>query len=115
MNEEKNGTINIVALLMEIKEDVSSIKTDMSNVKESQRIEKNAHERDLRNLETRLTQRIDSLQAKQISTESDVQDLKILQDKADAKKYRTIIAFILTAFGGMLVSNISNFLSSLIK
>lgn len=83
MNEEK--TINIVALLMEIKEDVSSIKTDMSNVKESQRIEKDAHERDLRNLETRLTQRIDSLQAKQISTANDVQELKVVQDKADAK------------------------------
>ena len=113
MNEEK--TINIVALLMEIKEDVSSIKTDMSNVKESQRIEKDAHERDLRNLETRLTQRIDSLQAKQISTANDVQELKVVQDKADAKKYRTVIAFIMTAFGGMLVSNLSSFLSALIK
>lgn len=115
MNEEKNGTINIVALLMEIKEDVSSIKTDMSNVKESQRIEKGAHERDLRNLETRLTQRIDSLQAKQVANASDIQDLKIAQDKADAKKYRTVIAFIMTAFGGMLVSNLSAFLSSLVK
>ena len=113
MNEEK--TINIVALLMEIKEDVSSIKTDMSNVKESQRIEKDAHERDLRNLETRLTQRIDSLQAKQISTANDVQELKVVQDKADAKKYRTVIAFIMTAFGGILVSNLSAFLSALIK
>ena len=39
---DQTEKINIIELLMGIKEDVSSIKTDMANFKESQRTEKEA-------------------------------------------------------------------------
>ena len=47
---ENNEKLNIVGLLMEIKADVSSIKTDMSNFKESQRTEKDIIDKSIQNL-----------------------------------------------------------------
>ena len=60
-----NKDINIIELLMGIKEDVSSIKTDMANFKEAQKLEKenttkeivdvrNDYRRDLDDLKTKL-------------------------------------------------------------
>ena len=66
---EQTEKINIIELLMGIKEDVSSIKTDMANFKESQRTEKDTimkeisdvrtdYKRDLADMEARFTTKI---------------------------------------------------------
>ena len=88
--------INIVELLMKIKEDVSSIKNDMANFKEAQRTEKEAImreiadvrsdcKRDITALENSVMGRIASLQNIQKKMVSDVNTLKQADELKDAK------------------------------
>lgn len=123
---DQTEKINIIELLMGIKEDVSSIKTDMANFKESQRTEKETimkeisdvridYKRDLSDLENRVMGRITNMQSVQAALVGDVDTLKHADEKKDAKKWRTVIAFIGTAVGGMLVAKIPDFITFLIQ
>lgn len=123
---DQTEKINIIELLMGIKEDVSSIKTDMANFKESQRTEKETimkeisdvridYKRDLSDLENRITGRITNMQSVQATLVGDVDTLKHADEKKDAKKWRTVIAFIGTAVGGMLVAKLPDFITFLIQ
>lgn len=111
--------INIIELLMGIKEDVSSIKTDIANFKEAQRIEKENTEKDMQEisrkieeveadskrrlseLETRLTTKITGLQSVQNNIVGEVDTLKHAEEKKDAKRWKTVVAFVLTSLGSM--------------
>ena len=118
-----NGNkINIIELLMGIKEDVSSIKTDMANFKEAQRSEKETimkaisdvridYGRDLTDLENRIMERINHVQSIQSTLVGDVDTLKSADAVKDAKKYRTVIAFVGTAIGGMALAKLPDFLA----
>lgn len=117
--------INIIELLMGIKEDVSSIKTDMSNFKESQRTEKDIimkeiedvrtdYKRDLSELESRVMGRLTNMQSIQSNLVGDVDTLKSAEDKKDAKRWRTTIAFVLTALGGMALAKLPDFITYLV-
>lgn len=121
-----NDKINIIELLMGIKEDVSSIKTDMTNFKEVQRTEKEMmtkeisdvrtdYKRDLADMEARFTAKTNGLQAVQNNLCGDVDTLKHAEDKKDAKRYRTTIAFIATALGGMVLAKLPDFIAFCIK
>lgn len=123
---DQTEKINIIELLMGIKEDVSSIKTDMANFKESQRNEKGIImkeisdvridcKRDLSDLENRVMGRITNMQSIQTALVGDVDTLKHADEKKDARKWRTVIAFIGTAIGGMLVAKIPDFINFLIQ
>ena len=123
---DQTEKINIIELLMGIKEDVSSIKTDMANFKESQRTEKETimkeisdvridYKRDLSDLENHVMGRITNMQSVQAALVGDVDTLKHADEKKDAKKWRTVIAFIGTAVGGMLVAKIPDFITFLIQ
>ena len=123
---EQTDKINIIELLMRIKEDVSSIKTDMVNFKEVQRTDKNIimkeisdvradYKRDLTDMEVRFTTKINGLQSVQNSLCGDVDTLKYAEDKKDAKRYRRIIAFIATALGGMILAKLPDFIAFCIK
>ena len=123
---DQTEKINIIELLMGIKEDVSSIKTDMANFKESQRTEKETimkeisdvridYKRDLSDLENRVMGRITNMQSVQATLVGDVDTLKHADEKKDAKKWRTVIAFVVTAVGGMLVAKIPDFITFLIQ
>ncbi len=123
---DQTEKINIIELLMGIKEDVSSIKTDMANFKESQRSEKETimkeisdvridYKRDLSDLENRVMGRITNMQSVQATLVGDVDTLKHADEKKDAKKWRTVIAFIGTAVGGMLVAKLPDFITFLIQ
>jgi len=123
---DQTEKINIIELLMGIKEDVSSIKTDMANFKESQRTEKETimkeisdvridYKRDLSDLENRVMGRITNMQSVQATLVGDVDTLKHADEKKDAKKWRTVIAFIGTAVGGMLVAKLPDFITFLIQ
>lgn len=123
---EQIDKINIIELLMVIKEDVSSIKTDMVNFKEAQRTEKDTimkeisavradYKRDLTDMEARFTTKINGLQSVQNSLCGEVDTLKYAEDKKDAKRYRRIIAFIATALGGMILAKLPDFIAFCIK
>lgn len=121
MSDVRDPGINIIELLMGIKEDVSSIKTDIANFKETQKSERESIsreiadvrsdcQRDMSDMESRVMGRINSLQSVQSSLVGDVDTLKQAEDKKDAKKYRTVIAFVLTAIGGICVAHIPDFI-----
>lgn len=121
-----NKDINIIELLMGIKEDVSSIKTDMTNFKEAQKLEKenttkeiadvrNDYRRDLVDLKTKLVGKINGLQTVQNSLVGDVDILKHAEEKKDAKRWKTIIAYVGTAVGSMILVKIPDFVAFCIK
>ena len=125
-NNTSNDKINIIELLMGIKEDVSSIKTDMTNFKEAQRNEKDIimkeisdvradYKRDLSELEAHVMGRITNMQSIQSNLVGDVDNLKSAEDKKDAKHWRMTIAFVLTGLGGMALAKLPDFIASCIK
>lgn len=121
-----NKDINIIELLMGIKEDVSSIKTDMSNFKEAQKLEKentkkeivdvrNDYKRDLIDLESKLIGKINGLQTVQNNLVGDVDILKHEDEKKDAKRWKTVIAYVGTAIGSMILIKIPDFIVFCLK
>lgn len=122
----ENEKINIIELLMGIKEDVSSIKTDMANFKEAQKTEREVimkeisdvrteYQRDIANLEAKVMAKVNGLQSVQNNLVGDVDTLKHAEEKKDAKRYRTMIAFVLTALGGMALAKLPDFVVFLMK
>ena len=121
---EQGKDINIIELLMGIKEDVSSIKTDIANFKESQKVEKDTLRkeiddvrsdclRELHDLETKVMGRINTLQNVQSNLVGDVDTLKNADTAKDAKKYRTVLAYVGTAIGSMLVVKLPEIIRTL--
>lgn len=122
---EPSKEFNMMELLLKISNDVSSIKTDMTNFKEAQKLEKENTTKEIADvradckheieeLDTRLSERINSLQSVQNSLVGDVDTLKHEDEKKDAKKWRTIIAFISTALGGMLLGKLPEIIRMLL-
>ena len=98
----------------------------MVNFKEAQRIEKDTimkeisavradYKRDLTDMESRFTTKINGIQSVQNSLCGEVDTLKYAEDKKDAKRYRRIIAFIATALGGMILAKLPDFIAFCIK
>ena len=123
---EQTEQINIIKLLMDIKADVSSIKTDMTNFKESQKIEKentvkdiadvrSECERDLKELESRVMTKLNGIQSIQNNLVGDVDTLKHAEEKKDAKRWKTVMAFIGTSVGSMILVKIPDFIAFCIE
>ena len=123
---EQTEQINIIKLLMDIKADVSSIKTDMTNFKESQKVEKentvkdiadvrSECERDLKELETRVMTKLNGIQSIQNNLVGDVDTLKHAEEKKDAKRWKTVMAFIGTSVGSMILVKIPDFIAFCIE
>lgn len=120
-----SGTnINIIELLMGIKEDVSSIKTEMASFKEAQKVEKENtlkeiedvrtdYKRDLSDLESRVVSKLSHMQTVQNNLVGDVDTLKHAEERKDAKRWRTVMAFIGTALGGMLIAKLPDIIKTL--
>lgn len=120
--------INVLELLLKISENVSSIMTDMANFKETYKNDKDnlatvigdvrsdakmelASAKSAFQLEIDAVKKVQEAQDKRIEElEGQVRTLKNAEDKKDAKKWRTTIAFILTALGGFLVSYVFDFI-----
>ena len=126
MEGQTQEKINIIELLMDIKADVSSIKTDMTNFKEAQKVEKENTakgiadvrsdcKRDLTDLETRVMTKLNGIQSVQNNLVGDVDTLKHAEEKKDAKRWKTVMAFIGTAVGGMILVKIPDFIAFCIK
>ena len=123
---EQTEQINIIKLLMDIKADVSSIKTDMTNFKESQKIEKENTvkdiadvrsdcKRDLKELEARVMTKLNGIQSIQNNLVGDVDTLKHAEEKKDAKRWKTVMAFIGTSVGSMILVKIPDFIAFCIE
>lgn len=123
---EQTEQINIIKLLMDIKADVSSIKTDMTNFKETQKVEKenivkdisdvrSDCERELKELEARVMTKLNGIQSVQNSLVGDVDTLKHAEEKKDAKRWKTVMAFIGTSVGSMILVKIPDFIAFCIK
>ena len=123
---EQTEQINIIKLLMDIKADVSSIKTDMTNFKEAQKVEKentvkdiaevrSECERDLKELETKVMAKLNGIQSIQNNLVGDVDTLKHAEEKKDAKRWKTVMAFIGTSVGSMILVKIPDFIAFCIK
>ena len=123
---EQTEQINIIKLLMDIKADVSSIKTDMTNFKEAQKVEKentvkdiadvrSECQRDLKELEARVMTKLNGIQSIQNNLVGDVDTLKHAEEKKDAKRWKTVMAFIGTSVGSMILVKIPDFIAFCIK
>ena len=123
---EQTEQINIIKLLMDIKADVSSIKTDMTNFKEAQKVEKENTtkdiadvrsdcKRDLKELESRVMAKLNGIQSVQNNLVGDVDTLKHAEEKKDAKRWKTVMAFIGTSVGSMVLVKIPDFIAFCIK
>lgn len=123
---EQTEQINIIKLLMDIKADVSSIKTDMNNFKEAQKVEKENTvkdisdvrsdcERDLKELEARVMTKLNGIQSIQNNLVGDVDILKHAEENKDAKRWKTVMAFIGTSVGSMILVKIPDFIAFCIK
>lgn len=116
--------INIMELLLKISNDVSSIKTDMTNFKEAQKLEKENmskeiadlktdYKHDFKDLENRVMSKIQTLQTVQNNLVGDVDTLKHADEKKDAKRWKTALAFIGTAIGGLFIGKLPEIISTL--
>ena len=123
---EQTEQINIIKLLMDIKADVSSIKTDMTNFKEAQKVEKentlkditevrSDYKRDLKELEARVMTKLNGIQSIQNNLVGDVDTLKHAEEKKDAKRWKTVMAFIGTSVGSMVLVKIPDFIAFCIE
>lgn len=120
-----SGTnLNIIELLMGIKEDVSSIKTEMASFKEAQKVEKENtlkeiedvrtdYKRDLADLESRIFSKLNHMQTVQNNLVGDVDTLKHAEEQRDARRWRTVMAFIGTALGGMFIAKLPDIIKTL--
>ena len=117
--------INILELLLKISKDVSSIKTDMTNFKEAQRLEKENttkemedlrtdYKRDIKELNDKLMSKLQTLQSVQNNLVGDVDTLKHADEKKDAKRWKTTLAFIGTALSGLFIGKLPDIISTLI-
>ena len=123
---EQTEQINIIKLLMDIKADVSSIKTDITNFKESQKVEKENTakdiadvrsdcKRDLKELEAKVMAKLNGIQSVQNNLVGDVDTLKHAEEKKDAKRWKTVMAFIGTSVGSMILVKIPDFIAFCIE
>ncbi len=115
MGSENKDNINLTELLIKISSDVSAIKSDMQNFKDSYKSEKEsllAKIDDVRNDCEKELMRQDA-QIKQLTVY--VEAVRTEKDKTDAKKYRSVIAFILVGLGGMLLALVPSFFIFIIK
>ena len=117
--------INIMELLLKISNDVSSIKTDMTNFKEAQRLEKENttkemedlridYKRDIKELNDKLMSKLQTLQSVQNNLVGDVDTLKHADEKKYAKRWKTTLAFIGTALSGLFIGKLPDIISTLI-
>ena len=126
MGGENKDNINVTELLLKISSDVSAIKTDMQNFKDSYKSEKENllaeiddarkdYEKEIWTIKETFNEKIkqQDAQIRQLTIYTDA--LRTEKDKNDAKKYRSIIAFILVGLGGMLLALVPSFFMFIIK
>jgi hypothetical protein len=126
MGSEKSADINLTELLLKISSDVSAIKTDMQNFKDSYKSEKENllakiddvredFDKEIKTMKEAFEEKLkqQDAQIKLLTTYTEA--LRTQKDKEDAKKWRTTIAFILTGVGGLLIGSVPFILKAFIQ
>ena len=126
MGNENKDNINLTELLIKISSDVSAIKSDMQNFKDSYKSEKESllaeiddvrkdYEKEMKVVKEAFDEKLkqQDAQIKLLTTYTEA--LRTQKDKEDAKKYRSVIAFILVGLGGMLLALVPSFFIFIIK
>lgn len=126
MGSESKDNINLTELLLKISSDVSAIKTDMQNFKDSYKNEKENllakiddvrkdFDKEIKTMKEAFEEKLkqQDAQIKLLTTYTEA--LRTQKDKEDAKKWRTTIAFILTGIGGLLIGSIPFILKAFIQ
>ncbi len=126
MESENKDNINLTELLLKISSDVSAIKTDMQNFKDSYKNEKENliakiddvrkdFDKEIKTMKEAFEEKLkqQDAQIKLLTTYTEA--LRTQKDKEDAKKWRTTIAFILTGIGGLLIGSIPFILKAFIQ
>lgn len=117
--------VNILELLLKISNDVSAIKTDINNLKDTQQkeradINKEIMDvrddcfREIKSIESQILTRVSALQTVQNTLVGDVDTLKHADEKKMANRWKTVTYFVLTALGGMLLAKIPDIVSYLV-
>lgn len=121
MGAEGTKDINMMELLLKISSDVSSIKTDIANFKEAQKLEKENTARELEDVRCDCKKEITELEEKVNENTSDIERLKKrvdelerADDMKDARKWRTVMIYIMTALGGMFVAKLPDIAKALV-
>lgn len=120
----KKSDINVLELLIQISNDVSAIKTDLTNLKDSQTKDRedidkcllSAREdshKEVEAVKEAVNHRMNQFEEKVSTLEKEVDILKHAEEKKDANKWKVVTAFILTAVGGMILAKIPDFISYL--
>lgn len=122
----KNDNINQMELLFKISNDVASIMSDLRNFQDNYNSDKKVTalriedvrkdcEKEVKVLREAFDERLkqQDAQIKLLTTYTEA--LRTEKDKADAKKYRTVVAFILTGIGGLLIGSIPFVLKLLLQ
>ena len=120
----KKSDINVLELLIQISNDVSAIKTDLTNLKDSQTKDRedidkcllgareDSH-KEVEAVKETVNHRMNQFEEKVSNLEKEVDILKHAEEKKDANKWKVVTAFILTAVGGMILAKIPDFISYL--
>ena len=114
--------INIIELLMGIKEDVASIKTEVASFQKTQEKDREDVNKDINEvkatvseLEQKINDRLDEIDKVQDKIITELDKVKHKDTEKDARKWKTSIAFILTALAGMTIAKIPDFVIFLIE
>lgn len=120
--------VNLIGLLIGIKEDVSAIKTNVSNLKESQQKDRMIIEQKIEDIKADFSQNLATLKEdvtnklntyKCVQTtlvadidilKTEIATLKHKEDKKDAKRWRAVLALVGTALGGMFIAKLPDIL-----
>ena len=121
MGAEVTKDINMMELLLKISNDVSSIKTDITNFKEAQKLEKENTARELEDVRCDCKKEITELEEKTTENTLEIEKLKKrieelerADDMKDARKWRTVMIYIMTALGGMFVAKLPDIAKALV-
>lgn len=122
MGAEGTKDINMMELLLKISSDVSSIKTDIANFKEAQKLEKENTARELEDVRcdckkeiTELAEKVNENTIEIEKLKKRIEELERADDTKDAKKWRTVMIYIMTALGGMFVAKLPDITRAIVE
>ena len=112
---ENKEEINILELLIKIKEDVATIKADMASFQKTQEQERNRIAGQISEIKSEYAKDLENLIERVEKLEQTVEELSHAENAKDANKWRRVTAFILTALGGFSMSALFNLIKSFME
>lgn len=114
-NTKMNNDINLTEVLMQISSDVAVIKNDFANMKTSQKEKEEAREAELRELKNDVGNRFKNMQTAVDSLKDDIDILKGKKDTEDAKKWRKVTSYMITAVLSIIAVKIPDIIKLIIS